>query len=215
MKRISILGDSISTFEGYNPPGYAVYYNTDLQKTNALKTVDDTWWAQVNQALHGVLCVNNSYSGSKVSGKLFPAGESGERLQHLKTETFLPDMILIYLGFNDFGNSVDFETFSNAYDTMLVSVKLYYPNAKIVCATLMRANIRDNPAWRFSENEAGMALENYNTAIRNAAQKHECFLADIALAGQTYETLDGAHPTVLGHATMAKAWINCLAEQGL
>ena len=28
----SIYGDSISTFEGYNPEGYAVYYNTAIRK---------------------------------------------------------------------------------------------------------------------------------------------------------------------------------------
>ena len=51
MKLVSILGDSISTFEGYNPLGYSVFYDQEMQNKNGLKTVYDTWWAKVNQAL--------------------------------------------------------------------------------------------------------------------------------------------------------------------
>ena len=76
MRMVSIVGDSVSTFEGYNPQGYAVFYDREMQVRNELNSVYDTWWAKVNQALHAFLCVNNSYSGSKVSGKVFPAGES-------------------------------------------------------------------------------------------------------------------------------------------
>ena len=32
MKSVSILGDSISTFEGCNPHGYAVFYDKEMQK---------------------------------------------------------------------------------------------------------------------------------------------------------------------------------------
>lgn len=69
---ISIMGDSISTFESFNPDGYCVFYDEQMQYINGLTLVNDTWWAQVIQALHGELCVNNSYSGSKVSGEGFP-----------------------------------------------------------------------------------------------------------------------------------------------
>lgn len=40
---VSILGDSISTYNGYNPNGYAVYYDEEMQIRNGLKSVYDTW----------------------------------------------------------------------------------------------------------------------------------------------------------------------------
>ncbi len=33
---VSVLGDSISTYEGYIPPNYKVYYDEDRQKINGL-----------------------------------------------------------------------------------------------------------------------------------------------------------------------------------
>ena len=44
---VSILGDSISTYSGFNPSGYEVYYNKTMQKLNGLRSVYDTWWAKV------------------------------------------------------------------------------------------------------------------------------------------------------------------------
>lgn len=80
---VSILGDSISTYNGFNPHGYAVFYDEEMQKRNGLNSVYDTWWAKVNQELRAYLCVNNSYSGSRVSGMDFPAGCCLERIMHL------------------------------------------------------------------------------------------------------------------------------------
>ena len=44
---ISILGDSISTYQGTNPEGYAVYYNEEMQRRNRLASFSDTWWGRV------------------------------------------------------------------------------------------------------------------------------------------------------------------------
>ena len=228
MRMVSIVGDSVSTFEGYNPQGYAVFYDREMQARNELNSVYDTWWAKVNQALHAFLCVNNSYSGSKVSGGVFPAGESTERLSVLRTADHSPDIILIYLGFNDFGNGIevrrpkrwfrkDFSSdyFEEAYDNMIRTIRSYYPNAVVVCGTLMRTKMKGNDRWLFPEKFAGVTLEAYNDAIRKTARKNRCILADIALTGERYETLDGSHPTANGHATLANAWIRCLEEAGM
>ena len=47
------------------------------------------------------------------------------------------------------------------------------------------------------------------------ARKNGCYLADISLSEERYETLDGSHPTVQGHITFAQAWISCLYNLGL
>lgn len=225
MRLVSILGDSISTFEGYNPKGYSVYYDKELQELNQLHSVYDTWWSKVNQALQASLCVNNSYSGSKVCGKSFPAGESDERLCSLRTKEHTPDYIMVYMGFNDFGNGIKvYETdklqdqycestcFEKAYDNMIKTIRSYYPGAAIICGTLMRTKIKDCNDWAFPEKYAGVGLEEYNDAIRKITHKNHCCLADVALAGGRYETLDGSHPTAQGHVTIADAWIKCLDE---
>ncbi len=54
---VSILGDSISTYSGYNPKGYTVFYDAEMQKRNGLYSAYDTWWAKVNQELRAYLCV--------------------------------------------------------------------------------------------------------------------------------------------------------------
>ncbi len=77
------MGDSISTFEGYNPKGYEVYYDRQCQIVNEMRNVEDTWWMQVLHAMDAILCVNNAYSGSMVSGKTFPSAISEERLEGL------------------------------------------------------------------------------------------------------------------------------------
>ena len=100
--KVSILGDSISTYIGYNPRGYAVYYKEDKAYDNEINSVDDTWWKQVIDGLGGELCVNNSYSGSLVTGAFAPSACSAERCASLHDET-VPDIILIYMGTNDRG----------------------------------------------------------------------------------------------------------------
>ena len=228
MRSVSILGDSISTYEGHNPPGYAVYYSGEVPAINGLRSVSDTWWAKVIQTLDASLCVNNSYSGSEVSGWSFPAGVSEERLDLLRSSRAEPDLILIYLGFNDFGYGVricrsenakshdrDLSVFRDAYAFMLESLRRKYPASAIVCGTLMRSAVKGRPNWRFPERMAGISLERYNQEIRDAAVQQGCFLADLSAMDLRYETLDGAHPTIDGHRVIAEAWIRRLTELGL
>lgn len=225
---VSIVGDSISTYKGFNPSGYAVYYDEEMCARNGLNDVYDTWWAKVNQYLRAYICVNNSYSGSRVTGECFPAAISKERLMNLHTERYSPDMILIYIGFNDFGYGVkvwkdglismggnDRSVFADAYEIMLSTLKRQYPDAVIVCGTLMRTFIRDRINWIFPEEYAGAIFEDYNKAIRKACKKQKCLLADISALNMSYETLDGTHPTANGHRTIAQAWIECIKKLNL
>ena len=220
---VSILGDSISTFEDYNPDGYAVFYDKPNQKENMLGSVYDTWWAKVNQAFGAHLCVNNSYSGSRVSGGTFPSVSSRERLCNLRKERLSPDVILVYAGMNDFGRGVpvnhtdlnrlsegDCLFFQNAYEHMITELMDQYPKSRIVCATLMRTRIKGNADWKFPETYAGTELEEYNEAIRKACRRTGCLLADLSELAIRYETLDGSHPTQTGHLEIAYAWTACL-----
>ena len=60
-EKIMIFGDSYSTFEGYIPEGYAVYYPradvTDVSKT---------WWYMLAEETASEIVLNNSWSGSTI-----------------------------------------------------------------------------------------------------------------------------------------------------
>ena len=227
MPFVSILGDSISTYEGFNPQQCQVYYDIPTQQHNGLTSVYDTWWAKVNQALRAYLCVNNAWSGSTVTGTDASSARSLHRTGALHTAAYTPDLILIYIGFNDFAKGIPIWTaetrlacpdprlFAESYATMLQRIRERYPRATIVCATLMRTCIRGNPGWKFPETFGGEQLEAYNRAIRHICRTENVLLADLANTGLRYETLDGSHPTKDGHHTLYTAWAYCLSDLGL
>ena len=47
MKKVSILGDSVSTYTGWNPEGYMVFYENGIPARNGMNSYQDTWWARV------------------------------------------------------------------------------------------------------------------------------------------------------------------------
>lgn len=212
---ISVYGDSISTYQGFNPPDYKVYYKDCAAAKNDIRCVDDTWWKQVIDAFGAELCVNNSYSGSMVAEPFEMCACSDERCFALHGDTS-PDIILIYLGTNDRGFKIKVGAddpmntfkFYGGYREMLKKLKRNYPSAKIVCATLLMGRLKeginiDYDPFMYDD-------QSYNDAIRAAVNEAGCLLADIALFGEKYETLDYCHPTRDGHATMARLWLNSL-----
>lgn len=217
----SIVGDSISTYDGYNPWGYAVYYKDDILYDNEMVGVEDTWWMSLINCVRGKLGVNNSYSGSLVSGKYAPAGCSEERCQALH-EVEKPDVILIYMGANDLGWEVPIgldeyentEKFYGAYRTMLQKIKKHYPEAKIICGTLLNAYLSGAEKRPTNESLLKETAE-YNQAIRLAVQEEGVLLADIANFGRRYQTRDLLHPDKTGHRQIAKLWLKCLEEMKL
>ena len=226
LMRVSILGDSLSTFEGYNPDGWAVFYDAEKQAVNGLRSVADTWWAQVIRGIPASLCVNASYSGSRASGRAFPSAWTDGRLTALRTESCSPDLILICIGFNDYGYRVpprchkpgwtpgtDPRFFEDAYLILLRKITAMYPRARVVCATLLAPRRKGDPDWDF-EFRFGYDLDEFNDVIRGAARSCGCFLADVAASGVRYEALDSAHPTADGHRTIAELWLACLRENG-
>ena len=60
----SVLGDSISTYQGSNPVGYYVFY----PENGEVADVEDTWWQRVVDDLELALYVNGSSSGATVAG---------------------------------------------------------------------------------------------------------------------------------------------------
>ena len=214
--RVSIIGDSISTYEGYNPAGYAVYYDEERIYLYQMQGAGDTWWMQVIEALDGELCVNNSYSGSYVMGRHPSSACSIERCSALH-DNEKPNLILVYMGTNDRGFCSDLGydepdntlKFYGAYRTMVSNVKQNYPQAQVVCATLMNAKVEGEEL----PSDAYLKIaENYNDAIRRAATEEGALVADLAAFGELYDTVDYCHPTKEGHKLMSSLWLKCLRK---
>ena len=59
-KKTLIFGDSYSTFRGYVPEGYAIYYSEADEKGSGVTDVSETWWHIVMREAGLKLIQNNS-----------------------------------------------------------------------------------------------------------------------------------------------------------
>lgn len=62
---VLILGDSYSTFEGYIPKNYEIYYSKNTENSDVCK-VEHTWWHSLFSETKSNLIHNNSWSGSTI-----------------------------------------------------------------------------------------------------------------------------------------------------
>lgn len=211
-KKISILGDSISTFAGYIPSGNAVYYSG----SNAgVYSVDDTWWKKLINALGMELLVNESWSGSRVAGSAEPAA-CLTRCENLGTD---PDVIIVYMGINDFNNNVGLgtyngegtlptvtTTFREAYAIMLNKILTKYTSAEVWVCTLPYCERGTNDG--FPEENSTVTLAAWNAAIRELADLFGVKVLEFSKCGLTYQNMsvymgDTLHPKANGHSLIA------------
>lgn len=220
-KKVSIIGDSISTFNGYNPSGYAVFY----PKGN-VTSVTQTWWHQVITELDMTLLKNCSWSGSECYGDSTSttsaaAGCSTKRINDLANGSTNPDIIFCYIGINDFYNGVglsdwnstkdipaestEINNFLDAYVIMINKIRNIYPDSRVFCFTLM-----DCPTVKTGyplTNDSGKSLNDFNDAIKMVANTFGCDVIDLHSCGlhqynfKTYG-VDTTHPNASGHKMM-------------
>ena len=143
-KKVSILGDSYSTFEGLVQPDTNLVwyfeknpYPTPLTNVNS---ADSTWWKIFIADNSYVLEKNNSYSGSTVCNLGYQKAEYSDRSFITRMNNLgNPDMILVFGATNDCwakvpvgtDDSNDLYTFRPAMKLMLKSLPELYPNAEI------------------------------------------------------------------------------------
>jgi len=218
MKQISILGDSISTLSGVIPNDYIAFYCDDNYLSTGVKEVDDTWWGKLAKYLGAEILVNNSYSGSRVTKNNayvdeFPSGCSNKRIQNLHLGEINPDVIIVFLGINDWANGVkilnenvvdlsDNTFFSNAYDSMIRSIRKKYIDSEIWCCTLPKSYMSAKQSFVFLQEYGGIHIDEYNKVIKLIAGKEKCKLIDISNSNR-YDSIDGTHPNKLGMEIIA------------
>ena len=109
-KQTLIFGDSYSTFEGYIPQGYAIYYHAGHSDTDVTR-VEETWWHQVSERAGLNLVQNNSWSGSTIGYTGYGNTDCSHsssfiyRLRKLREEGFFArnpiDTVFVFGGTND------------------------------------------------------------------------------------------------------------------
>lgn len=151
-KKVSIIGDSISTFKGYVDSQYSVWYpNYYADRSSDVKEVTDTWWKKLIDGTGAILEVNASSGGSTASDNNIGFYPRVELIGN-------PDVVIVALGSNDSGlniplGNIDYDTEIQSYDTSkfapayikgmkgLISA---YPDAKIICVAFdMGESYRD------------------------------------------------------------------------
>ena len=224
-KKVSILGDSISTFTGTMPADYNIYYPESGDIPNARQT----WWGQLLANTGMVLCRNASSANTDVTGNSLALdgsapGCSIRRIVDLKgTDGSNPDVIIIYMGINDFARSrtlgsftspgVQTEgevmVFTDAYELMLQKIKALYPTASIYCCTLLeRCDLNGNTGAP-AVNLNGDTVADFNTQIKAIAKAYGASVIDFYNCGINYTnlslfTVDGIHPTWIGAGVLGQ-----------
>lgn len=146
-QRVSILGDSYSTFEDFVTPSSNelwYYARNDTSKTD-VNRVQDTWWWQFVHDNGMKLEINNSYSGATIGyggydGNDYSARSFLRRMYNIGS----PDILLVFGATNDSwsGEQVgeykycdwtwgDFYNFRPAMAYMVNWIKLHHPNVKV------------------------------------------------------------------------------------
>lgn len=224
--KLSILGDSISTFEGWIPEGNSVFY----PENGAVKDVSQTWWKIVLDELDLTLCTNGSSSGSASFGYSQEAdpmfGCSDYRISQLAgADGEAPDIIIVYMGTNDVLMSASVGendglraveeglvgSLSDGYTMILDKIGKQYPAARVYCCTLLPVG-----DWGTTESQPFVPLINgqkvtseaYSERIRLIAKNRGLPVIDLEKCGITLEnmaqmTADGVHPTPEGMRLIA------------
>ncbi len=219
-KYFSVLGDSISTFEGYSVPETAAYYDSMHKMYSGVTRYSDTWWAQAIAHFGGELLVNNSFSGSTVTRrkeyKIESYACSDERTAALHRDGLSPDVIMVFMGMNDWGygtvpapqeaaQALDVSVFLTAYACMLKKLQKNYPQAEIWCFTLPLALWYEGEDYPYSI--GGVHIEEYCDVICACAEKFGCRTVDLYRHAAPYSAIDDFHPDREGMKTLADAVI--------
>lgn len=230
-QKVSIIGDSISTFEGYISKGYKDYYS----KYN-LATVSNTWWDMLNREIGLNLLKNCSWSSSTCTGNSLStayASCSTKRIDDLAKDGNKPDIVICYIGINDFirdipkgdwfttkselNDNENVDNFSEAYSLMLNKIHDTYPKAKIFCCTLVPINNYAKDKY-YCVNKRGVKLSEYNKVIKNVAKIYNAKILDIYNCGFNKTnfdeyTVDGRlHPNQAGMVLIKNKMITDLKK---
>ena len=201
-KKISILGDSISTYRGVSNDKYAnatLYYNYYFPGYADEFPLERTYWMRVIDALGLELCVNNSWSGANLSGEDDSAGVN--RARNLSRDDGMkPDIVILFMGMNDLGREVKPCVFEEYYRKTLQIIKEQYDSPFVCCVNM--------PDRHVSVREETVVFnEIIERAVKEMGKKFfvaNLFNSDFNNDNYLKNTLDGLHPDEDGMKIIAE-----------
>lgn len=220
--KVSVLGDSISTYENYsnnvidrNDP--AIYYPVNEPTVNS---VTKTWWWDAILQMGGQIVSNDSIAGSCVVNYSSLMGHASGRFcmnnqarindlgDSNVTSSNHPDVIMFFGGTNDICQSGVFknEDFINSYSNAVRMMYERYSNSiAVLCITpysnsYLTTNAESGNDVRFGQVCAGIAL----VVNHYKAEGRRCKLVSL----QDINLVEGidanvGHPTASGMHTIA------------
>lgn len=198
-KKFAFIGDSISTYIGYIPDGYACFYPYPTADVN---DYNQTWWMEVVNKLGAKLFVNNSYSGSCVATGNTSASTNDARLSQLVLSKEKPDVIIIFMGSNDCASgSINDASFKNAYSTMLRKIEKLCPDSEVILCTLPVSNLYNTDK-----------RDRFNTIITDLAKAKELKVVNLDQVDIRPYLVDSAHPGKEGMEKVAEQVIKDLLK---
>lgn len=232
-KRLSVLGDSLSTFDGWIPEGYGVFFPFDGEVTD----VEQTWWKMLQEDMGMELCGNSSSSGSTCAGDSLSTDNpwyacSDYRITELVGKGGIyPDVIIVYLGTNDLLTAVPIgendgsqpveegtiENFSDAYSLILDKLEAQYPSAYIFCCTLTEIGEWKEESYETFVNRLGLTYEDYNAQIEIIAETRDHPVIYLQYCGISVDNMeqyvsDGVHFNPGGMKLIRDEMKNALLE---
>lgn len=231
-RALSILGDSISTYDGWVMDGAAIFYPLSGDLTD----VSQTWWMRLLDDTGMELCANDSSSGSTCVGDSLDVGNpkygcSSYRLSFLTgKQGKMPDVIIVYMGTNDLLIGIPIgdndgtklveegviDNFSDAYCLILDKLASEYPAAEIYCCTLPPIGDwgNDQPFVTL-ENKLGLTSRAYSEQIEVIAGNKGVLVIDLSDCGIEISNLnemttDGVHFTPVGMEYIEQAMLSGL-----
>lgn len=141
-KKVSVMGDSYSTYSGFIPEGYAVYYPNPGVDVN---DPSQTWWNLYVKTMGYQLEKNDSWSGSTICTTGYGGRDASNSAFISRIDSLgRPDIIFVFGATNDsWANSPigeymyskwtkeDLKTFRPALAYLLKGLKKKYKKAKI------------------------------------------------------------------------------------
>ena len=218
-KKFAIVGDSISTYNGWLPSSksgysgstYATYYphtGGDVQSATQI------WWYKLLVKLgitpskwDNINVV--SWSGSTVCGDSTSTtnakpGCSDKRIADIGLDGFAPDIIIVFISCNDWGLDYALGTWQvsdaipaegnitkarAAYALMLHKIHTAYPKARVFCCTILDDIKRDRDTGWPSNNNNGVTTHQWNQNIKEIAEAFGCDIIDMHACGINYQNI--------------------------
>ncbi|EEK75207.1 Carboxyl esterase family II protein [Bacillus mycoides] len=214
----SIIGDSISTYQGYVPEGNAVNGNY----MEAYRPPYRCWWYGLTHNLFN-LVVNESWGGRRVTKTRNDDNASWalHRVASLEKDGIKPDVVFVELGMNDLLGNIaignydgvidpnDDLTFANCYARLVDGIQKAYPETRIYCLTIP-----------FAKGKTYLDHKKYNDAIKMIADQYYATVIDVTNIGVNESnyakyTFDGVHPNDAGMNLITGRVYNTVRENTL